>query len=357
MEAFIRIVEQSAVDLAVVTSPSNIAYLSGLEIDAHERVTALFISKVHAPLLFVPELEAKRSALETGLEVFSYSDSQNPWEVIKNHLSNLTVERAFVEFADLNLAKAEGLKSAFQNLEFSDVTPIFEKLRLIKSEDEIEKLKEAGRYADQCFEIGFELAKAGVSELEIAAGIELAMKREGISKMSFETIVLSGERAASPHGFPQALPTEKDKLLLFDLGVMSQGYASDATRTIALGLPPAFDLEVYKWVLEAQMQALDFAKAGVYASEIDKVARDILDKADLGQYFTHRLGHGIGRDVHEYPSIGGADDLLIQTGMCFSIEPGVYIPGKVGVRIEDCVYITDKGAIPFTNTSKELISL
>jgi Xaa-Pro dipeptidase len=136
---------------------------------------------------------------------------------------------------------------------------------------------------------------------------------------------------------------------------MKNGYASDATRTISIGRAPEFDQEIHKIVLEAQLAAMDFIKPGVSALEIDKVARDLITKAGYGEYFNHRLGHGIGMEVHEFPSIGGAEDIIIEKGMVFSNEPGIYIPGKVGVRIEDCLYVTDNSAEVLTHTSKDLL--
>ena len=218
-------------------------------------------------------------------------------------------------------------------------------------------MKVAGDFADKCFEIGFATAaeRHGVTESDIVAKIEYEMKRMGVPQMSFDTLVLSGARAANPHGAPENVEIQENKLLLFDLGVMSGGYASDATRTIAIGQPNDFDAEIHKIVKEAQQAAMDFIKPGVTAHEVDAVARDLITKAGYGEYFNHRLGHGIGMDVHEYPSIVAGNDLVIQEGMCFSNEPGIYIPGKVGVRIEDCLYVTENGCESFTHTDHDLL--
>ena len=215
----------------------------------------------------------------------------------------------------------------------------------------------AGDYADKCFDIGFKFAASekGLTEMDVVAKIEFEMKRQGISEMSFDTMVLTGARAANPHGVPEAVAIQQNKLLLFDLGVMSNGYASDASRTIAIGQPTDFDRKIYEITRQAQQAALDFVKPGVTAFEVDKVARDIITKAGYGDYFTHRTGHGIGMDVHEYPSIGGSEDITIETGMCFSVEPGIYIPNQVGVRIEDCLYVTATGAESLTHTPKDLL--
>lgn len=350
-----QFLEEKKADMTFITNPTTLNYLTGLAIDPHERIAGLMIFKDKAPLLFTPALEVEKAkAATTGFDIFGYEDSQNPWAVIKAHI-NTSVKSIAVEFSDLPLSKVEGLKSQFDQVQFVNITPLIERMRLIKSADEIEKMKIAGDFADKCFEIGFNYANPERTESDVVAKIEYEMKRMGVPQMSFETIVLSGARAANPHGEPEEVKIEANKLLLFDLGVMKNGYASDATRTISIGKPSDFDAEIHKIVLEAQLAALDFIKPGVSAIEVDKVARDVITKAGYGDYFNHRLGHGIGMDVHEYPSIGGSEDIIIEKGMCFSDEPGIYIPGKVGVRIEDCLYVTDSGCETFTHTNKELM--
>ena len=349
---------ENSAEMTFITNPTTLQYLTGLEIDPHERIAGLMVFTDRQPALFTPALEvAKAQAGTSGFDIFGYQDSENPWEIVKNHLSNLTIKTIAVEYSDIPLSKTEGLKSQFDGAKFINITPLIERMRLIKSDDEIQKMKVSGEFADKCFEIGFAAAKAGVTETDVIAKIEYEMKRMGVSQMSFDTMVLTGARAGNPHGIPENVAIEDNKLLLFDLGVMKNGYASDATRTIAIGQNvPDFDKEIYQIVLEAQLAAMDFIKPGVSALEVDKVARDVITKAGYGEYFVHRLGHGIGMDVHEFPSIGGSEDIIIEKGMCFSNEPGIYIPGKVGVRIEDCLYVTDSGAEPFTHTSKELLT-
>ena len=345
------------VDMTFITNPTTLNYLTGLAIDPHERIAGLMIFRDSNPMLFTPALEVEKAKEHTsGLDIFGYDDSQNPWEVVKNHVKS-EVKSIAVEFSDIPLAKTEGLKAQFGDINFVNLTPLIERMRLIKSADEIEKMKIAGDFADKCFEIGFATAaeRNGVSESDIVAKIEYEMKRMGVPQMSFDTLVLSGARAANPHGGPENVEIQENKLLLFDLGVMSGGYASDATRTIAIGQPNDFDAEIHKIVKEAQQAAMDFIKPGVTAQEVDAVARDLITKAGYGEYFNHRLGHGIGMDVHEYPSIVAGNDLVIQEGMCFSNEPGIYIPGKVGVRIEDCLYVTDNGCESFTHTDHDLL--
>ena len=221
--------------------------------------------------------------------------------------------------------------------------------------NEIQKMIGAGDYADKAVNIGFDNISLDVTETDIIAQIEFGMKKIGINQMSFETMVLTGNNAANPHGIPGTNRIENNSLLLFDLGVVSQGYVSDMTRTVAVGQPDQFKKDIYNICLEAQLTALDFIKPGVTASEIDAAARQVIEKAGYGEYFNHRLGHGLGMDVHEFPSIMDGNDLVIEEGMCFSVEPGIYIPERVGVRIEDCGYVTKDGFEVFTHTPKELL--
>ena len=305
--------------LAIVSDPVTVNYLTGFDCDPHERQMFLFVYENREPALFVPALEVARASAVLDFPVFGYVDSENPWQKIKAGLASI------------------------------------QKMRVIKSADEIQKMIGAGDYADKAVNIGFDNISLDVTETDIIAQIEFGMKKIGINQMSFETMVLTGNNAANPHGIPGTNRIENNSLLLFDLGVVSQGYVSDMTRTVAVGQPDQFKKDIYNICLEAQLTALDFIKPGVTASEIDAAARQVIEKAGYGEYFNHRLGHGLGMDVHEFPSIMDGNDLVIEEGMCFSVEPGIYIPERVGVRIEDCGYVTKDGFEVFTHTPKELL--
>ena len=172
--------------------------------------------------------------------------------------------------------------------------------------------------------------------------------------MSFDTIIQSGANAADPHGAPKEDTIKPNELTLFDLGTVYKGYISDASRTVAFGEIDDKLKDIYNVCLEAQLTAQNAAKPGMTAEELDKIARDVITKAGYGEYFIHRLGHGMGQSEHEFPSIMEGNKMELVPGMCFSIEPGIYIPNYAGVRIEDCVYVTDNGVKSFTHTSKEL---
>lgn len=240
---------------------------------------------------------------------------------------------------------------------YTDLTSIIQRLQLIKTVEEKDKLIEAGKWADVAFEIGFKTVKEGVTEQAIIAEIEYQLKKQGVSQMSFDTLVLAGANAASPHGTPGSTKVSPNELVLFDLGVVWNGYCSDATRTVAYQKPTEFQEKIYNITLEAQLAAQEAVRPGVTAGELDQIARNVINSYGYGEYFNHRLGHGIGTTVHEFPSLVEGNDLVIEEGMCFSLEPGIYIPEKVGVRIEDCVYVTSDGCVPFTTTPKELLVL
>lgn len=349
---------ENQIDLTYITSPESIAYFSGFTSDPHERILALFIAPNQDPFMFTPALEVE-ACKQSGwnYDVVGYTDSEHPWKKIVKEIQSRynQVARFAIEKSGLSLDRFEELAPYFKQSDFSfDVTPVIQKMQLIKTANEVEILLEAGNWADVAFEIGFNAVREGALEQEIAAEIDYQLKRQGIKQMSFDTTVLSGLNAANPHGVPGNNPIKPNELVLFDLGVVWKGYCSDATRTIAYKEPTAFQEKIYNIVLEAQLAAQEAVRPGVTASELDKIARDYITSYGYGEAFNHRLGHGIGTSVHEYPSLVEGNDLVLEEGMCFSIEPGIYLPNEVGVRIEDCVYVTKDGCQPFTKTPKTL---
>lgn len=345
-------------DLAFIQDPANIRYFTGFESEPHERVLALVIFAEADPFLFTPALDAE-DAQDTGwpYPIYSYRDSEEPFSIIieniKTHqkqISTLAIEEDLIP-----LERFRFLKKGFPSTEDENLTPLIQDLRLIKDEDEIKKLKGAGETADLALKIGYSLLEEGISEQELVAELEYQMKKQGTPQMSFETMVLFGDHAANPHGIPSNRQLKKGEFALFDLGTMYEGYASDVTRTFAFGEVSEHEKEIYELVLEAHQLALNAVRPGITAHELDKIAREVIENSGYGKYFNHRLGHGLGQSIHEYPSIVQENNLVIQEGMVFSIEPGIYIPNKVGVRIEDCLVVTKDGAQVFTHTPKELL--
>lgn len=346
------------VDVAYISDPTDINYFTNFYSDPEERVLALFVFPNAEPFLFTPALsvEAAKKAGWSG-DVFGYLDQEDPFALIAQHIKARTKQpHAWaIEKDSLPYARFAAIKRAFPAAEFpADASRYMEQAKLIKSPDEIAKMVAAGKEADECFRVGFDALRTGITEQGVVAEINYAMMKQGVMHMSFDTIVQAGVNAADPHGEPTSTAIVPNELVLFDLGTNHQGYMSDASRTVAFGAPTAKQKEVFDVCLEAQLAAMDAVKPGLTAAELDKIARDIITKAGYGDYFIHRLGHGIGTSTHEFPSIMAGNDMPLTPGMCFSIEPGIYIPGVVGVRIEDCVHVTETGGEPFTHTDKQL---
>ncbi|MBZ6002463.1 aminopeptidase P family protein [Leuconostoc gelidum subsp. aenigmaticum] len=350
--------EQNALTGAIITDFHSIAYLSGFESDPIERVLALVLISGKPPFLFGPALEVN-SMKESGwhFQAFGYEDHENPWQKLVAHIKDATPGHFFaIEADNLSISRYHALQSAYPLASFnSDITDQINHLRLIKTPAEIKHMVAAGHDADRAFDIGFRTLAEGISELAVAAKIEYDLKKSGVPAMSFDTLLQFGDHAADPHGATSTRPLQQGDMALFDLGTMTEGYASDATRTVAFGEVSSQAKEIHAVTLEAQLAAQSQAKIGMTASELDKIARDIIIKAGYGDYFVHRLGHGLGSSVHEFPSIMAGNDLMLQEGMVFSIEPGIYIPGVAGVRIEDSGYMSHDGFVSYTHTSKELL--
>lgn len=353
--------QHNNLDGAIITNYHSVAYLSGFESDPIERVLALVILSGKNPFLFGPALEVN-SMQESGwpYTAIGYQDQENPWRKLAQHIQNTSKgsQRFTIEADNLTVHRLNALQNALPTGDFStDITEKINQLRLIKTSSEIQHMLAAGQDADRAFEIGFQALHVGASELEVAAEIEYQLKKSGVPSMSFDTLVQFGDHAADPHGTTSNRALKANELVLFDLGTMTQNYASDASRTVAFGAVPKDIHDIYDVVLHAQQTAQQQAKIGMTAGELDHIARQVIEEAGYGQYFNHRLGHGLGSSVHEYPSIMPDSHLILQENMVFSIEPGIYIPGTTGIRIEDSGYLSANGFIPFTQTTKNFTVL
>ncbi|GER66999.1 Xaa-Pro dipeptidase [Weizmannia acidilactici] len=345
------------IDAAFITSTDNVFYLSGFRSDPHERLLGVAVFREKEPFLVCPAME-KNDAKNAGWEydILDIRDTDNPWDLFakKVHGRIKDVHTFAIEKEHLNVERYEALKQRFSGATFVAAEEKLRTMRLIKDKKERQILREAAAFADLAVETGIHEIKEGKTELEIVAAIEYAMKQKGISEMSFATTVLAGAKAASPHGVPGLNKIEKGNLILFDLGVVHKGYCSDITRTVAFGELNEEQIRIYETVLKAEEAAVKAAKPGVKAKELDQIARSIIHDAGYGEYFTHRLGHGLGISIHEYPSVTITNELVLQEGMVFTIEPGIYVPGVAGVRIEDDVCITENGAEVLTKYPKML---
>jgi Xaa-Pro aminopeptidase len=228
---------------------------------------------------------------------------------------------------------------------------------VIKNEKEMETISKCAALGDRCFSYILGYIIPGMSEKQVAAEIERFLYDNGAEALAFETICVSGVNSNQPHGVPSDKIIEKGEFLTMDFGAVIDGYCGDMTRTIAIGSASPEMRNVYAVVLEAQLAAIDFIKAGVRCFDADKVARDIITKAGYGEYFPHGLGHGVGTEVHEPPTLNSKSEEVLEKDMIVTIEPGIYIPDKFGVRIEDLAIVTDFGIINKVESRKDLIIL
>ena len=230
-------------------------------------------------------------------------------------------------------------------------------LRAVKDEGEIEKLARAEQIGDEAFSYILTQIKPGITELEIAAKLEYYMKSHGAQEKGFDTIAASGLHSAMPHAVPSEKVLEKGDFLTLDFGCKYQGYCSDMTRTVVIGKANEKQKEIYKIVLEAQEAALAGLRAGMTGAEGDALARKVIEEAGCGDYFGHGLGHSVGLEIHEKPALSPKDQTILRPGIIETVEPGIYIPGLGGVRIEDMTVITENGIKNLTSSPKELIEL
>ncbi|CAM3804041.1 M24 family metallopeptidase [Mesobacillus zeae] len=241
--------------------------------------------------------------------------------------------------------------------ELVPVSGEIEKLRLIKTDAEIKILKEAAEIADRAFEHIIKFIRPGLTELDVSNELEFFMRKQGASSSSFDIIVASGIRSALPHGVASDKVIEHGDMVTLDYGAYYKGYISDMTRTVAVGQPADKLREIYDVVLQAQLRGLEGIKPGLTGREADALTRDYISGKGFGEYFGHSTGHGIGLEVHEGPSLSMKSDTVLEAGMAVTVEPGIYIPGLGGVRIEDDTIVTKDGNEKLTHSTKELIIL
>lgn len=238
-----------------------------------------------------------------------------------------------------------------------EAPPLVEQARMVKDQDELRCVRSAVSLGAGLFARALEVIRAGVREVEVAAEMEHAARKAGAEAMSFETIIASGERSALPHGRASQAAIPGEGFVVCDFGVILSGYCSDMTRTVYVGRPSAEARGVYQAVQQAQQAAVDAVRPGISVSEIDRAARKSLQHSGLAKYFTHSTGHGVGLEIHEAPRVAAGQTEILQPAMVITIEPGVYVPGKWGVRIEDMVMVTERGCEVLTPTSKELVTI
>jgi len=342
-----RVMEANGIDALCLSVGSDLPYLTGYRAMPLERVTMLIVPRVGRAHLVVPGLEAPRvSVPDDAFEVVGWAESDDPVAAIDGYL----VDAATVAIGDETWARfILDLQNRDPSRSFSAASGLMAHLRMRKSPDEIDALRRAGRTVDSVVDEMAQVRFSGRTERSISRELIDRTTTLGHDTMDF-WIVASGPNGASPHHEPGDRVIEPGDAIVIDFGGRQDGYCSDTTRMFVVGTPPyGFDA-AYEVLREAQEAAVEAVRPGVSAGSIDAVARDAISDSGYGDLFIHRLGHGIGMDTHEHPYIIEGNDQVLESGMAFSIEPGIYLPGEWGMRIEDIVAVTPDG-VERLNTS------
>ena len=349
--------DRQSLDAMLITSPKHVYYLTGFATEPHERLLALILPRGEQARLLVPPLdyEAAQTAGSVA-NIHTHQDTDNAYEILgrllPDRLTTLGVEKD-----NLNVNRYEAIQAAAEAERYVDVGLALREMRAVKTPEEIGRMKRAVRLVEEALRAGVALVKPGVTELELVAELEYRMKKLGAQGPSFDTMVLTGPKTALPHGTPDRRAVTEGELILFDLGVYAEGYASDITRTFAVGAVSEELARIYDAVLQGNLRAIEAIRPGVPLGSLDRIARESIAAAGYGPYFNHRLGHGLGMDVHEYPSVHGNNEDAAVQGMTFTVEPGIYVPGLGGVRIEDDVLVTAGGVEVLTTFPKTLTTI
>jgi Xaa-Pro dipeptidase len=344
--------------LALNPSPS-LVYLTGLHFHLMERPVVAFFKADEVPVLVLPELEMlKVEGLPFKLRVFPYGENPAEWETVFQEAGQslgLQGSRIGVEPLHMRILEFCKVISIVGEMECPDATDMVGHMRVCKDAEEISAMRKAVRVAQQALEATLPAIQVGTTEKEIAAELVVQLLRHGSqAELPFAPIVSSGPNSANPHASPSDRKLCPGDLLLVDWGAAVDGYISDLTRTFAVGKVDEEYLKIHKVVLEANQAGRAAAMPGVPCADVDSAARRVIENAGYGMFFTHRTGHGIGLEPHEDPYMRGDNMQLLEPGMTFTVEPGIYLPGRNGVRIEDNVLITRDGMDCLSDMPREL---
>jgi Xaa-Pro dipeptidase len=353
------ILEKAGLDAVAINPGPTFTYLTGMNFGLMERPTVLLYSPSKDPVLVLPELEmAKVHSSPLPIQPFAFGDNPGAWhETFSKAASSLNLSKPAigVEPTRLRVLELRYLEDAFQGARFISADAELSQLRIQKDEDEVKRMRKAVQIAEAGLKATIPSIKAGISEREIAAELTLQLLQAGSdSEMPFSPIVSSGPNSANPHASPSDRKLTAGDLLVIDWGAAWSGYIADLTRTFAIqSVTPEFE-KVFNTVKAANQAGRNAARPGIPAGDIDRAARKVIEDAGYGPYFTHRVGHGIGMEGHEAPYMFAENTLILQPGMAFTVEPGIYLPNRNGVRIEDNVVITAGGAETLSSFPREL---
>ena len=344
-----EVMNEKGLEAVVILSPYNRRYLSGFTGTSG----SLLITQDKS--LLITDFRYIQQANDQAQD-FEVINQEGPMlgkinELIKEgQYKKVGVETHLITYNEYQALNTDAV-------ELSSIEGVIETIRMIKDEFEIKQIQKAADIVDETYEHILKWVKPGMTENEVNNEMEMFMRSKGATCSSFDTIVASGHRGALPHGVASNKVIEEGDMITLDFGALYEGYVSDVTRTFAIGEPKEEMKKIYNIVLEAQLAALEQIKPGMTGKEADTIARDVIKSYGYGEQFGHSLGLGIGLEVHEGPALSQKSDIVLEENMCITLEPGIYVDGLGGVRIEDDVLVTKNGLQRFTKSSKDLIIL
>jgi Xaa-Pro aminopeptidase len=346
---------EGRLDALLITSLANIRYLCGFTGSAAALVVSRDSSYFFTDGRYAEQAREEVQGAKIKVRRKAVLIAAGEWLALAKRPS---LKRVGTEGDHLSLSDSSRLKRMLgPGIRLRQAPPLVERQRMVKDPEEIARLRRAVLLGASLFDIALDTIRPGVPEVKVAAEMEYAARRAGAEGMAFETIVAAGERSALPHGRASNAAIPARGFVVCDFGVILAGYRSDMTRTVFVGRPSARDRDIYEAVREAQNAAVEAVRPGKDVGEVDRAARNVLKKKGLARYFTHSTGHGVGLEIHESPRVAAGQSEILRPGMVITIEPGAYLQGRGGVRIEDVVVVTERGCEVLTPTAKELLTI
>ncbi len=349
----------SKLDAVILNPGPTLTYLTGVHFHLMERPVVLFVAPGQDPVLVLPELELPKMELfPYKVQAVAYGENPSEWENAFRKAAQalgLNGKRIGVEPRQLRLLEFSHVKAGAPESEFPDASNVLSMLRLKKDKAEVDSMRRAVKIAQDALEATIPLIKIGMTERELSSELVMQLLKNGSdSEFPFAPIVSAGPNSANPHASPTERKLQAGDLLVVDWGAAYDGYISDLTRTFSVGEVEDEYQRIHKIVQESNAAGRAAGKPGVPCADVDKAAREVIEKSGYGKYFTHRTGHGIGMEGHEDPYMRGDNMQLLEPGMAYTVEPGIYLTGRNGVRIEDNIVITDTGADCLSDMPREI---
>lgn len=352
------LIETLETDYAIITNPMNVFYFSGANLSPHERLLALIIDKENKQSTIVyPKLDEETVKRDATVDVLKpHKDGEDAFQYIFESIPE--GKTIGVEGDHLTYDRYKRLLEKYDDENIKDISNTLSELRGIKNDEDLAHLQDAVKITEDALKELYNITVEGKTEMEIADFLVAEFKKRGAVGPSFGPTVLAGSKSALPHGDSGDRVIKKGDFLLIDFGIVTkENYVSDMTRTFFIGEPDEKQREIYNSVLNSNLAGIKASTVGTKFSDIDKASRDVIENDGYGEYFTHRVGHGLGHDLHERPSVDDNNHDELKEGNVITIEPGIYIEGYGGVRIEDAIFASEEGPIVINEFKKDIDSM